>query len=366
MVATAVMFLAVGALTSQLGATRRQAASYAAAFLGVSYAVRMIADAGVGMHWLIWASPLGWVEELKPVTVPQPLALVPIIAFTAAVAAGALHLAGTRDIGASLLPDRPATEPHLRLLFGPTGLAIRIIRPTVIGWWVAIVLSGFLYGFIARSAGTTISRSSVQALLSKLGAPGTGVDAVLGVCFLVLSAMVAFVAANQITVARSEESGGRLDHLLVRPLSRTSWLWGRIRVAVVVILADGLTAGVFAWLGAASQRSEVSLATLLAAGVNIAPPAIAILGIGVLVLGIWPRAASIVVYSLLGWSLFVVLIGGIGVSSHWILDTSVFHDMASAPAVPPNWEANGVMATVGILAALLGGFAFRRRDLQGE
>jgi len=46
MVATAVMFLAVGALTSQLAATRRQAAAYAAWFLGVSYAVRMIADAG--------------------------------------------------------------------------------------------------------------------------------------------------------------------------------------------------------------------------------------------------------------------------------------------------------------------------------
>jgi len=53
MVATAVMLLAVGALTSQLAATRRQAASYAAWFLGASYAVRMIADAGVGLHALM-------------------------------------------------------------------------------------------------------------------------------------------------------------------------------------------------------------------------------------------------------------------------------------------------------------------------
>lgn len=366
MVATAVMFLAVGALTSQLGATRRQAAAYAAAFLGVSYAVRMIADAGVGMHWLIWASPLGWVEELRPLTVPQPIALLPIIAFTMVVAAGAIHLSGTRDIGASIVPDRPATQPHLRLLSGPTGLAIRMMRPTVIGWWVAIVLSSFLYGFIARSAGATISRSSVEGLLSKLGAPGTGADAILGVCFLVLAALVAFVAANQVTAARSEESGGRLDHLLVGPLSRASWLWGRIRVAVVVVLVDGLTAGVFAWLGAASQHSQVSFTTLLAAGLNIVPPAISILGVGVLALGVWPRAAAIVVYTLLGWSLFGVLIGGIGVTSHWVLDTSVFHDMASAPAVPPNWEASGAMVAVGSLAALLGGFAFRRRDLQGE
>ena len=48
MVATAAMFLAVGAVTSQLAATRRQAASFGAAVLGVSYALRLIADAGVG------------------------------------------------------------------------------------------------------------------------------------------------------------------------------------------------------------------------------------------------------------------------------------------------------------------------------
>ena len=366
MVATAVMFLAVGAITSQLGATRRQAVSYAAAFLGVSYAVRMIADAGVGLHWLIWASPLGWVEELKPLTAPQPLAFLPIFAFTALMAAGAVHLAGTRDIGASIVPDRSATQPHLRLLSGPIGLAIRMMRPTVLGWWVAIALSSFLYGFIAKATGATISQSTVEGLRSKLGAPGAGVDTVLGICFLFLAALIAFVAANQITAARSEESGGRLDNLLVRPFSRSSWLWGRIRVAVLVILVDGLTAGIFAWLGAASQHSDVSLMTLLAAGLNIVPPAITILGIGVLALGLWPRGASILVYGLLGWSLFVVLIGGIGVTSHSVLDTSVFHDMASAPAVRPNWEANGVMVSVGILAALLGVVAFTRRDLQGE
>ncbi len=82
MAATTVMFLAVGAVTSQLSATRRQAASLGAALLGVSYALRLIADAGVGFHGLIWASPLGWVEELQPLTSPRPLAFLPIVAFS--------------------------------------------------------------------------------------------------------------------------------------------------------------------------------------------------------------------------------------------------------------------------------------------
>jgi hypothetical protein len=79
-------------------------------------------------------------------------------------------------------------------------------RPTVIGWWVAIAVSGLLYGPIAKSAGATISGSSVGKVFSKLGAPGTGADAVLGVCFLILAVLVAFVAAGQLTAARSEEA----------------------------------------------------------------------------------------------------------------------------------------------------------------
>lgn len=360
------MFLAVGALTSQLGATRRQAASYAAIFLGVAYALRMIADAGVGLHRLIWVSPLGWVEELRPLTAPRPLAFVPIVAFTAVTAVGAVRLAGSRDVGASIVSDRATSRPRVRLLSGPSGLAVRMVRSTVIGWWVAIAVSGLLYGLIAKSAGATISGSSVRSVFSKLGAPGSGAAAVLGVCFLILAVLVAFAGAGQLTAARSEEAGGRLDHLLVRPVARSAWLGGRVVVAIVVLLAAGILGGVCAWFGAASQHAGVGFTTLLEAGVNLVPPAVAILGIGVLVMGARPRLTSIVVYGLLGWSLLVVVVGGIGAVSHWILDTSVFHQMASAPAVAPHWEANGIMVAVGVAGAVLGGLAFRRRDLQGE
>jgi len=366
LVSSAVMFLAVGAVTSQLAATRRQAASYAASILGVSYALRMVADAGIGFHALIWASPLGWVEELRPLTAPQPLALVPIASFTAVLAATAVHLAGRRDIGASTFPDRASSEPHVRLLFGPVGLAMRTLRSVIIGWWVAIAITGLLTGLVAKAAGATISGSSVQKVFSRLGSPGTGTEAFLGVSFLIVAVLVAFVAAGQITAARSEESGGRIDHLLVRPVSRARWLGGRLLVAGGAVVASGLIAGVFSWLATATQHAGVSVTTLLDAGVNVIPPAVLVLGVGALVIGVAPRAASTVVYGLLGWSLLVELVGGIGALNRWILDTSVFHQMASAPAVAPAWTANGVMVGLGALSALAGTLAFRRRDLQGE
>ena len=366
MVAAAAMFLAVGAVTSQLAATRRQAASYAATVLGVAYGLRLVADAGVGLHWLIWVSPLGWAETLQPLTTPQPLGFVPIAAFTGVLALMAVQLAGRRDVGASIWPDRVRSEPQVRLLASPVGLALRMLRPAVVGWLVAIGLSGLLYGLIARSAGTTIAGSSVEQVLSKLGAPGTGVTALLGVCFLILTVLVGFVAAGQITATRSEEADGRLDHIVVRPVLRERWLAGRLLLATFAVVAAGVVAGLGCWLGAASQHAGVSLPTLLGAGLNVVPPAIAIGGVGVLAFGLRPRATTAVTYGVLAWSVLVVVVGGIGAANHWILDTSVFHHMTAAPDVSPDWAANGVMVGVGIATATVGLLAFRRRDLQGQ
>ena len=365
MVATAAVFVAVGAVVSQLAATRRQAAAWSATVLGVAYAVRMVADAGAGLHALVWASPLGWVEELGALTAPRPLALLPLAALTIVLAAVAVDLSGRRDVGSGLLADRPRARPRLGLLSGSTGLAVRLTRPTVLGWWAAIAVSGLLYGLVARSAGSTVTGSSVHEVFARLGATGSGAEAVLGICFLVLAVLVAFVAAGQLTAARAEESSGRLDNLLTRPLSPVAWLGGRLGVALVVLLVAGLVAGLSAWLGAASQHAGVRVGAVVVAGVNLVPPALVVLGLGVLVLGVAPRATSAVVYGYLAWSLLVVVVGGIGATSRWLLDTSVFHHMAAAPAVPVDWRADAVMVAVAAGLAGIGAAALRRRDVAG-
>jgi ABC-2 type transport system permease protein len=366
LVSTAVMFTAAGALTSQLAATRRQAAAYAGWFLGACYALRMVADAGVGLHGLIWASPLGWVEQLSPLTAPRPLALLPIVGFTAAAGLAAVHLAARRDVGAGTLADRSHARAHTRLLSGQLGLTVRLARPTAVAWICALGATGLVLGLVARSAGATISGSSVKLVFSRLGAPGTGAQAFLGVSFVIVAVLVAFVAAGQLTAARREEAEGQLDNLLVRPLARLSWLAGRVGVTAGVLVAGAVVAGFATWLGTASQSAHVGLGTLVEAGLNVVPPALFLVGVGVLALGVLPRATSYVVYSVLGWSLLVELVGGILTTSHWLADTSLFHQMAAAPAVSPDWVTGGAMIGIGAACAALGGIAFQRRDLQGE
>jgi ABC-2 type transport system permease protein len=227
---------------------------------------------------------------------------------------------------------------------------------------VGIAAYGLVLGLVAKSAGSAIAASSsLTRAFSRLGA--VGAEAYLGVAFLLMGVMVAFVAAGQISATRGEEADGRLDNLLVRPVSRPSWLAWRVGVAALAVLAGGLIAGLFTWLGAASQHSGVSFTHVFDAGLNVVPPAACILGAGTLALGVWPRAATVTTYGLVVWSFLVELVGGIVGLNHWVLDSSVFHQMAAAPAVSPDWTSGGALLAIGVFAALAGGVAFRTRDL---
>ena len=364
-VAGPAMFLAVGALTSQLSSTRRQAAGTASVVLGASYAIRMAADSVAGLGWLRWATPLGWVEEMKPLTSPNAWPVLLVVSFTVVCGLITVILAGKRDLGASTLADHASREPRFGLLRGPLGLAFRLMRPTLLAWTVSIVAYGLLLGSIAKSGGEAITSSpSLRLVFERLGV--SGAQAYLGIALLLMAVTMGFIAAGQVSAARTEESSGRLEHLLVRRLSRRSWLGGRSALATGILLAGGVLAGLSTWVGAASDHAGVSFTSMLDAGVNVVPPALVILGVGLVTLGVAPRASTAVTYGVLVWSLLIEITSGIASVNHWLLDTSVFHQMAPAPSVHVDWTANASMVLLGALASLAGVVAFMRRDLQRE
>jgi ABC-2 type transport system permease protein len=366
LVASAAMFMAIGALTSQLANTRRRAASMAGVVFGIAYALRMVADSDPGLHWLVWLSPLGWIEESRPLVDPHPIALVPVLLLVIVASATALHLAGTRDLGAGTLPDRDTSPPHLALVGGPTGLAVRLMRPVALGWLFAVAAYSVLIGTVAVSATKAINGNhAIEEALTRLGGHGALVAVYLGLTFLMLAMMIALVAAGQITAIRAEEAEGRLENLVVRPVSRTSWFAARLGLSALLLVAAGLLSGIGAWVGAASQHSGVSFSSLVLAGLNVVPPSLFLVGLGALVLGVWPRRTSAVVYGYLAWSFLIEFIGAVIHASHWLMDTSVFFHMVPAPATDPDWASAAVIAGLGVAGAVLGGIFLNRRDVLG-
>ena len=362
-VAAAAMFAAVGARCSQLAGTRRQAAAMAAAVFGVAYLIRLIAYTSTSLVWLRWASPLGWVDELRPLTGSRPLLLLPVAGLVAVLAAAAVNLAGRRDLGASVLPARDTAVPSTRLLNSPLGLAARLARRSALSWLGGLAAGGLILGLTVKGTETVFSSQS-GGVLQKLGGASGGA-AYLGIAFLIITLLVALAAAGQVGATRDEEAEGYLDHLLARPVARLPWLAGRLAVSVVLLTGAGLTAGLFTWAGAAATGAGLSFATMLAAGVNVIPAGIFVLGIGTLVHGLAPRLTVTAAYAIVAWSFLVEIIGASLGVSRWLLDTSILHHIARAPATAVRWDSAAILVAIGIAAAVAGAAAFARRDLAG-
>ena len=363
-VAAAAVFLMIGAVAAQLAATRRQAALAAGVILGVAFALRAVADSGLGLEWLRWLSPLGWIEEVHPFDSPRLVAALPPVITVLTLAAAAVVLAGRRDLGSGAVPARTTRRPP-RPVRGAAALAALMTRPLALGWLAAAVFAGLLFGVIADSAGRALqTMSSARAALERLGARGSGATAYLGVAFFVIAVLVALAAAGIVAALATEEATGRLDHLLAQPLGRLRWLGGRLLPALL-LPACGLAAGLAAALGTAAAGSHVGTGPVLQAGLNCVPAALFVTGVGLFAFGLRPRLAAASCYAVVAWSFLVQLIGGLIGLNHWLLDLSVFRHVAPAPAVPVDWAAAASLASLGVAAAVIGAIAFRARDISG-
>ncbi len=370
LVAAIGIFFAVGALVSQIAPTRRRAAGISAGIFGLAYLLRALADAAPSVHWLNYLSPLGWIEQMHPLTGSSPIWLLPIAGFIAVACFLTVYIAGRRDLGASVVPDKDTAEPRTRHLNTPLGLAVREVRGPVIGWLTGIIAGSLAMGFVAKSAGEALAAApSFQDYVRRL-VPGeaTALGAVtcLGIVFMTVIVVILAMAASFIGAMREDEAKGYLDNLFTRPVARLRWLGGRLVLIVSAVVLAGLAAGIFTWLATASQHTGISFGKLLDAGVNAMFPAAVIIGIGLLAFGLKPRWTSRAMYAVIGWSFLLEMIGPPVKLNHWLLDTSLIHHVAFSPAATPRWGANSILLGIGIVLAVIGAIMFNRRDLVGE
>ncbi len=367
LVAGAAIFLAVGAVTSQLGTNRRHANGLGAAVLAGSLVVRAVADSADGLGWLRWLSPLGWVENLRPLTGSAPWALVPIAVLVGACVVATLALAERRDVGAGALARPQVPTSGTRLLDSPLGLVVRLERWVLVAWAVGLGALAAVFGVVARTAGTAdIGNGSLNETVTRLGGQAGGSAAWLGYEFLYIAPLVAFAAAGQIAAMRHEEAGGHLDNLLARPVSRTQWAAGRLGFGVVLVAATGLACALGGWLGTIGGSNAIPLGRMLQAGANTAAPAVAVLGIGALLYGLVPRIATPVLYAVILWSFVVEVVGSSLTTNRWVLDSSLLSHLTPVPAAPLRWSAVAWLVGLGLLAAAAGVAALARRDVAGE
>ncbi len=371
-VAPAAEFLAIGAVASQVMPTKARAAALAAGAFGAAFLVRAAGDTAVSAHFLVYASPLGWVEQLHTLGRPQIVWLLPIGGLVVGCIWTTLFVAGQRDLGSSLLADTDAAEPRTALLGSPIAIAVRLSWQATTRWLAVVIVAGVLYGALARSAGQAFATSSTLQHLSgdlthaiEPDLVSTGARAYAGIIFLLLATLLMAYAASAVGTLREDEAEGYLDNLVVRAVSRQRWLAGRVALTLAVIIVAAVLGGIVFWVAAAPEHAGLGIGQLAQAGLNSASPAVALAGLGVLLLGFAPRLMTVACWVLVAWAFMLDLLGAVIPVNHWLMDTSLLQHLAPAPAASPDWRVCLTYLAIGAAAAVAGGWRFTRRDLRG-
>ncbi|MBA9001637.1 ABC transporter permease [Thermomonospora cellulosilytica] len=371
--AVGVAFAAVAAVTAQISQTARGANGLAGAVLGLTFLLRALGDGlaepqagGVTVHslWPSWLSPLGWGQQLQPFTGGRWWVFGLFAALLAAGVWTAYRLTDHRDLGTGMMPVRRGPATAARGLLSPLGLAWRLQRGVLLGWAAGVLLMAASMGPLGNEAEELLGTSEeMKEYFAQLGGGADLLDAFFATVMGMFGIAVAGYTVQALLRIRSEETGP-LEAVLATAVSRPRWIASHIVCAVLgtVVLLALTGVGIAVSYGLAAGDMSRS-AGLIGAAMAQLPATLAVAGAVVAVLGLLPRRATALSWSVLVACLLISQLGPILELPQAVMNVSPFTHVPFLPVADPS--ATPLVALLAVAAALTAGgvAAFRRRDL---
>lgn len=367
--ATGWLFGMVALVTAQLADHAASATGLAYALFGLSYMVRMMTD--VQAPRLTWWSPLGWIEKLSPYHRPNWLPLLLMLLTGIILANGALALARRRDIGAGVLATRPGRRTASAFLRGPGSLLWRRQGRSLIGWFLGIVILGASYGTVFNTIGDILKTNpTMQQVFG-----GAMVHAANHHLLLSFTSLIAIVLAVVATIPGlqlifklyADETRGWLEGLYALPLSRTRQLVTFVGTALVTstVIYGGSLAGLIL-TGNASlthPRDGITAFEFWQTLWGQLPTIWVFLGLGVLLIGWWPRGHALI-YGYLAYGFISQYLGNLLNLPTWAQRLTPFGWQKTIPEHAVAWPLFSATVLLAGSLFLLGWWRYTRRDLQ--
>ena len=370
---SALVFGGVAAVTAQLSSSGRGAIGLAAAVLGAACLLSglgnmlgRVTDGGVRVvsAWPAWVSPVGWGEQMRPFggDVWWPAGL--FLALFAGLAGLAMALASRRDVGRGLLAERRGRSGAGLWLRHPTGLALRLQRGGLLGWLVAMLGFGAVFGAISGQVRGT--QGAALEWYARMGGSGQIVAAYLTSMIEIAGMGAAVYAVQGLLRIHSEEAQGHLEAVLAAGVSRSHWAMSHLVSTLVGATLPVLVFAVSMALAAGpALGGTVDLVRqLLGAGLVQVAGISVIAGAVVALTALLPRWSAA-----LAWVGYVgcVLLGPLFGSSlglpEWARDLSPFTHIPKAPAVAISCPPVVALVGAGLALSIVGLAGFRRRNL---
>ncbi|RIW37326.1 ABC transporter permease [Bacillus salacetis] len=360
---TGLFFAGSTAVFAQLSESSRGTVGLSFTLLGAAYLVRAVGD--VSNDALSWVSPLGWVlgSEVYVNNYWWPVAMTGAAALL--LIGLSFYLNAIRDMGSGFLPSRPGRKHASNLLQSPFGLAVRLQRTGMISWAVGMLLIGASYGSIFGDLESFFSEiDMMQQLLPE--AEGFSLTEQFTAKIMSIIAMISTVPALMVIFKlKGEEKANRTEHLLARAVSRPRLLGSYLVLALIISAVMQFVAAI--GLGAAAvsvMEDGIPFAAFLKAGVVYLPAIWVLVALGVLLVGFLPNFTGLA-WLYLGYSFFVVYLGGMFQFDEWVGNLSPFAHIPELPIEEMNFLKISILTCIAFAIMAAGAAGYTRRDIYG-
>ena len=357
-----------GAVTAQLLDPRRRALAAAAVLLGLAFLLRMVGSSRPSREWVLALTPFGWLDRLEPFAADRWPALLTLAVVPAALVLVAVRLRTARDLGAGRLVTSDGRASREWLLGSAAAFGWRTGVGVLLAWATGVAVFGVVVGsLVAAVADLLEDDSEYRRVLSELGVDvRSPEDGFLALMAASLALVFALQVSWRVGALRAEEASGRLEHLLVRPVSRERWLTASAVLAVVAGALVVVAAAAGVWAGAAASGAGVGAGQAFRPLLGTLPVVVLFCGLAVLALGVAPRLTVALPVGLAVLSYLMDLLGPVLDLPAGVQELSPFAGLPRPPAeeLSPGWVV--AVCGVGLVAAAAGVVAFGRRDVTGE
>ncbi|OIJ21472.1 ABC transporter permease [Anaerobacillus alkalidiazotrophicus] len=361
--ATGIFFTSITALFAQLSSTTRGTIGYAFTLLMIAYLIRAVGD--VSNEILSWFSPLGWILQTQVYVNNDWWPIIFTVVIALLVVGVAFYLNANRDLGAGLLPTKPGRKYASRFLKSSIGLPFRLQRTGIIAWAIGMFILGTSYGSVLGDLETFLESNEMLREMLQAVEGLSLTEQYLTMLMSVIAMLCTIPALMFILKLKGEEKRGHLEHILARSVSRTKIMGSYFFISFVFGSMMLVLAVIGLWIAATGVMDDpLSFETLFGAGMVYLPAMWVMIGVAVLLVGLFPSLTGIS-WLYLGYSFFIVYLGGLLQFPEWLGKASPFGHVPKLPVEDFDFLKVLVLTIVALALALLGFLGYNKRDIDG-
>jgi len=388
---TGLVFAAFAGLFSQLSSNSRGAMGYSFAVLGFFYLLRAPGDMNPDLEILSRISPLGLVLRTQAYAGNYWWPILILLAVAAVVAAVAYRLNFVRDIEQGIIPARPGRADGSILLRTPTGFTFRLLKVSMIVWFLSMFAFAGSYGTVLGEVDEFIANNEMyqQLMLGPAGVEfvteaGLSAEEVVDILRAAVAAegftlpelfastinniMAIFALVPVLLIilkVKSEEKEVRAELVLAASVCRYKYIGSYAAFAFIfaVLIPIAYAFGIYS-VGQSMMANpeDLTLGFLLQSNLLYVPAQWFMIGLTIFFIGFKPRMVG-VIWGYFAFSFLIMFFGRMEIFPAW---TEYLSPFGWIPLLPIDDIIVLPLVVLILIAAALTGVGFyfyRNRDI---